>query len=340
MKVLLLADAKSSHTAKWVHGLTARGIAVSVFGISAQKSSDLSKVTYLSALKDVKKAILDFKPDIVHAHYATSYGMLGRKSGFHPLVVSCWGSDVMDFPKRSFFHRWILRRNLMKADKVLATSKTLVDAIRTIIKTNVEIIPFGVDTGVFKPLAGAAQKDLTIGTIKSLEKVYRIDLLIEAFSMVKPDFPGMKLLIVGEGTERRNLEELVKRLGLEKEVTFKGAVPHSEVPALHNALDIFVNVSDNESFGVSVLEAMACAKPVIVTDTGGLAEIVPDNSVGFKVPVNNVNALAEKLRLLLRDAALRKQTGANARGFVIRNYDWNSNISMMIDVYEKLLQKR
>jgi L-malate glycosyltransferase len=340
MKILLLADINSSHTKKWVQALTIHGIEVSVFSLTAQVGSDISKLSYFSASKEVKRKIAEFKPDIVHAHYATSYGLLGRKSGFHPLVISCWGSDVMDFPKKSFLHRWILKKNLSSADKILATSKTLVDAIHAVVKKDVEITPFGVDTEVFKPLGSGEKTGLTIGTIKSLEKVYRIDMLIEAFARAKKDFPALKLQIVGQGSQRSSLEQLVERLGLKEDVLFKGAVPHAEIALLHNALDIFVNVSDYESFGVSVLEAMACSKPVVVSNTGGLAEIVKDDSVGYKIPVNDVNALVKKLLLLIDNETLRKKMGENARQWVMNQYEWKNNVSQMISVYEKLVRKQ
>lgn len=362
-RILFLADINSTHTRKWVESLAEKGFDIGIFSLSSPQNkwfseyknihvlsgsnisvktfhkSSVGKFIYLKYMPNIKKAIRAFRPDILHAHYATSYGLLGRMSGFHPFIISCWGSDVMDFPSKSFFHRLTLKNILSKADKILATSNTIEKYIHEIVRKEVVITPFGVDTDIFKPLQNKLFKenDIVIGTIKSLEKNYCIDVLIEAFAIIKGDYGNIKLLVVGDGTQRKELELLAEQENIKAdEIYFKGKVDHAEVCNYHNMIDIFVNISEYESFGVSVLEAMACEKPVIVTDTGGLAEIVNDESVGLKIPVRDVDALVSKLRYLIENRDTRENMGRQARKLVQEKYEWNENVLQMISIYNSL----
>ena len=148
MKVLLLSDSDSPHTLRWAKSLNTRGIGIGIFSlhkpnprlysdfpeiklfslhisrkIQDKAETSLSKLVYLKAISEVKKAIDLFKPDIVHAHYASSYGLIGAMLNFHPYFVSVWGSDVFRFPKYSLFHKYIFKYTISRADKLFSISK-------------------------------------------------------------------------------------------------------------------------------------------------------------------------------------------------------------------------
>ena len=361
MRVLLLADINSSHTRKWAVSLAEKGFAMGIFSLGKPEtdwwedknitvfnadiekkkysSSSFSKISYLKTLPKAKQVIEEFKPDILHAHYATSYGLIGARTHFHPYIISCWGSDVMEFPKKSFMHQFVVKNILSKANRILATSDTIKRSIQEILEKEVIIIPFGVDMEVFSPVKVKSIFDegtIVIGTIKSLEKNYCIDILIKAFAQIQEEFPICRLLIVGEGTQRKNLEALVGKFGLKKEIIFTGKIEYAQIPYYHNMIDIFVNISERESFGVSVIEAMACAKTVIVTETGGLSDIVVDNTIGLKIPVNDINSLVSKLKFLLNDKAIRERMGKDARKYVEEKFDWKRNIEQMSAIYNEM----
>ncbi|HEU4719050.1 MAG TPA: glycosyltransferase [Bacteroidia bacterium] len=365
-KILLLADADSAHTRRWALALAERGFGIGIFslrksvagwakGISNIRIYDehalsddtfhsnvWSKLAYFRMTPKVKNAIAGFKPDVVHAHYATSYGLLGRKSGFHPLVISAWGSDVMDFPSKGRLMKNMLRKNFAAADALLATSPTIVKYMNAITGKKIIITPFGVDTSVFRPLEKERKREdgkIVIGLVKSLEPVYNVSVVIDTFGALLRNNPGRKigLLIVGDGTQRKMLEEKVREMHIGEQVTFAGKVDHREVPLWHNRIDIFVNISAYESFGVSVLEAMACEVPVIVSDTGGLSDIVDEGVQGFRVPVNDIAATTLAMEKLVTDADLRMRMGKAGRLKVSEKYEWENNVGEMIDVYNSLL---
>lgn len=361
MKVLLLADTYSEHTEKWALGLAGSGIKVGLFSFNKASyewyvhknitvffepekkinaESALTKLAYLKYVTILKKIIKHFKPDVLHAHYATSYGLVGALSDFHPFVISSWGSDVMKFPNKNFVARSILKYNFKKADVLCATSKTIEDCIHEVIKKPVSVIPFGIDLNEFTPKKVEslfAEGDFVLGSIKPLESLYNIDVLIKAFARLHPAHSNLRLLLIGEGTEQDHLKTLCKDLGVAESVTFTGRVPFSEISRYYNMLDVLVNISEYESFGVSVIEAMACGKPVIVSNVGGLKEVVKDDSVGIKVNAGDVAGTADAIQKLISDKEFYKTIAVNARQHVTEKYNWQDNLKQMIGIYQGLI---
>lgn len=366
-KILFLADANSPHTFQWAKAIMDSGYIVGIFcfykidmslyadfknvklyslnisrDLQSTAEDNFSKIIYLKAVNEVKRIIKDFNPDIVHAHYASSYGLIGALSGFHPYIISMWGSDVFGFPNYSYMHKSILKFNLSKADKLLSTSYTMKTEAGKYTKKEILVTPFGIDVNRFKPETVNnifTNTEVVIGTIKTLEKIYGIEDLIKAFQIVKLKLPDrtIKLLLVGAGTQRKNLEHIAADLHLEKDIIFTGYVSHNEVDKYHKMLDIFVAVSLQESFGVSVLEASACGKPVIVSKVGGLPEVVANGETGIIVESKNSNQLADALITLINNPDLRKRMGDAGRLKVIQDFSWDSSVKKMLLIYHNLL---
>jgi glycosyltransferase involved in cell wall biosynthesis len=355
-KILLLADCNSSHIKKWGTALIQRGLDVRIFSLVAEKKTGewgslgikvksvpiagKHKLIYPFALLSLKKAIKEFKPDIVHAHYASSYGLLGRLCKFHPFILSVWGSDVYEFPVLNKTNRRILAANFAKADKILSTSYVMVKEISKYTSKSVEVTPFGVDTKLFAPNKdGSEKKEIIIGAVKSLEHIYGFDILINAFAyIINREKLNVRLVIAGVGSEYERLIKLVKEKGIENKVQWQGWVEHSKLPDFINDTDIFVNVSRQESFGVSVVEAMACERAVVVSDVGGLSEIVSNSKTGISVPPENAEALATALKRLIENKTLRMDLGKNAREHVVKTYEWSNCVNKMMDVYNAVLK--
>jgi glycosyltransferase involved in cell wall biosynthesis len=363
----MLSDINSSHTQRWACELIRKGIDVAIFSMSKPSSdwylkeniqlinsatisknkfnsNTFSKASYLKLLPQLRKAIADFQPQIVHAHYASSYGFLGALSGFHPYVISAWGSDVMDFPKRNAINRNILKYNFKKADQIFATSEILVKTISKFSKKTIAKIPFGINTDYFKPIAVErifSPDAVVIGVVKSLEEIYGIDIVMKAFKKVVENEKdeSLKLLIVGGGSKENDYKALVKELNLTDSIVFTGKIEYDQVLNYHNMIDIFVNVSRNESFGVAVLEASACEKPVIASKVGGLTEVVLNDETGLLVESENIDDTANAILRLVKDRFLCKQMGVNGRKFVKHNYEFNNNVNDMIAIYQQLIRK-
>ena len=365
MKVLLLADIDSAHTRKWALGLASAGFTVGLFSFNRASSpwysqnkniqvlhqaqqkqkggSDLVKLNYLSRRRKLKKAIRAFEPDILHAHYATSYGLLGALSRFHPYIISVWGSDIFSFPRKSFLHKLILKYNLKKADYVFSTSNVMKDETLKFTRRPVFVTPFGVDTDRFAPgkLTGVfKESDIVVGTVKSFESIYGIDVLVDAFVVakkLKPQLP-LKLLLVGDGSLTSKLKDQVRTAGIESDVFFAGKIPNAEVAQYHQMIDIFVSPSLEESFGVSVVEASACAKAIIAARTGGLLEVTKENETALIVRAGNAKETADAIIKFAESPELRKQFGQRARQFALDHFSWEKNLKTITVLYHQLIK--
>ena len=365
MKILLLADPNSVHIIKWATSLAKNNIDILIFGLGdlvvndyedvkniqvktlnqaiTRNEGSFSKLNYLKALPTIKKIIKEFKPNILHAHYATSYGLLGALSGFSPFILSVWGSDIFTFPHKSFLHKMVLKYNLKKADKILSTSHIMAKEIKLYTDKEIEVTPFGIDMEQFKPMKVDSlfrDDDIVVGTIKTLEDEYGIEYLIRAFKILSDKYIELplKLLIVGGGSLENQLKDLVRELNIENKTIFTGKIPFLDVPKYHNMLSVSVSISNSESFGVAIIEASSCAKPVVVANVGGLPEVVEDGISGFVVEPRNSQETANAIEKLILDEELRVEIGNNGRDRVERLYNWTDNVRQMVNIYEDVLK--
>jgi glycosyltransferase involved in cell wall biosynthesis len=205
-------------------------------------------------------------------------------------------------------------------------------------RTDVAVTPFGVDVVRFAPPATRGTPGLlTIGIVKSLAPKYGVDLLLRAFAGLVADADVQalgdecRLLVVGDGPSRGALEALARELGIAARTEFVGAVAHADVPTWLNRFDVYAAPSrlDSESFGVAVIEASACALPVVVADVGGLPEVVRDDETGLIVPRDEVPALQAALKRLALDPSLRARLGQAGRTWVEREYEWGHCVDLM-----------
>ncbi len=366
MKVLLLSDINSPHTQKWASALKQKGVETGIFSLTSlrlnstwdtsdififyssskkniiHKESSWSKIGYLKYVPSLRNAIKTFSPDIVHAHYISSYGLLSVLSHFQPLVLSAWGSDVMFFPKKSVLHKNVIQFVLKKGASICATSQALKKELSNYTHKKIHVIPFGIDTTIFKPMAIKKNDVFTVYTAKSLEKIYNIDITIKAMAALHQKYPQqpMQLLIAGDGSQRNYLEELAKNLNMEPFVVFKGWCTTNEMPVIINNADILVNVSQYESFGVSVLEASSCEKCVIATNTGGLTEVVEHEKTGFLIEMDNIQEnLFNTLEYALLHPDICQLLGKNGRQKVLSEYDLQVCANNYLDVYTDIIQK-
>ncbi|WP_375103853.1 glycosyltransferase [Paenibacillus sp. RS8] len=363
MKILILAAGNDIHTVRWCNQLSEnQRNEVHLCYVSNQKPSidAFSNKVFLHELKypspygyylnifELKKIIKKIKPNILNTHYASGYGTLGRISRFSPHLISVYGSDVYDFPYQNRFNMRLITKNLKNADSIASTSNAMAIQVTKLIECELEdihITPFGVDVKKFH-LKSSEKRDneFVIGSIKKLSAKYGIKYGILAVNYLIKDLLTdeersrikLKYNIYGEGEEKSDLQRLVSECGLEEIVVFKGKIANSEVPKALNELDVFLGTSilDSESFGVAIVEAMACQVPVIVTDVDGFKEVVDNGKAGIIVSRKNFIEMAEQILKLLRNPKLRIEIGEKQRKHVMNRYDWIENVKKMESIYE------
>ncbi len=201
------------------------------------------------------------------------------------------------------------------------------------------------DTAAARRAVGLAEDGLYIGTVSSLVGYEGLEDLVQAFALLAPEFPQLRLLIVGDGVAAPALHELVRTLGLADRTIFTGRVPRELTPLYHQALDVFVVPRKDLDVTRAVtplkpVEAMASARPVVASHLPALQEIVDDGVTGFLSRPGDVPHIGTKLERLLRSEELRTRMGQAGRRDVLDNRTWIANAEALAVAYEELMEGR
>jgi glycosyltransferase involved in cell wall biosynthesis len=312
MRILLVANINSPHTSKWALALKQRGHAVALFSIDplkmqqkwisqldqiyAPKSNSKNLIIkYREALKSLNAIIHDFKPELLHAHYLTNYGLLAAASRFHPLVCTAWGSDVYEFPKQNSLNKFLLKWLFSKSDRLISTSLTMKKEMALYTKKEISVIPFGVNFSLYKTTNSVVKvpETLNIACFKRFGEVYGQDILLKAFAEARIKTKGipLKLHFYGDGKMEDTLKVMVELLDLKEHVQFHGWISQTEIiEALHQT-QLCVYFSRRESFGVSLVEAMAARVPLLVSKIEAFEEVGKDG-VYYALPNDQASANA------------------------------------------------
>jgi glycosyltransferase involved in cell wall biosynthesis len=263
----------------------------------------------------VRRLIRDRSYDIVHFHtkraHAFSLWLGGAPPGQKRVVTR-----RMDYPMRKgWYDRYLYNR---RVDGVVAISERIAALLIEggVKRERIRVIHSGVDLEPFKiiPLARGDNSVMVIGATAVLEERKGLSFLLEAAAELKRQGRRLKYLIAGDGSQREKLRRLAEALGLKEEVVFLGFV--FDVPAFLSSVDIFVMPSLFEGLGVAALEAMAAARPVIASDTGGLSELVADGETGLLAPPGDSPALARAIGRLVSEPERVRVMGKNSRARV------------------------
>ena len=354
--IAIIGSQASIHVVRWANALVEKGYRITVITMHSgvqpfNADVDIVKLPfknpfgYVLNIPVVKKIVQELAPDIVHGFYALGYGFLARHSSYRPILLSVMGSDVYDDIENKFLKRIVIK-NIEKADVVCSTSYIMRKKIDSLFPNprEVKVTPFGVDTDVFSPRGTVEFDDeynFVFGTVKGLKPKYGVDILIRSFSKFCKKYPDkkFKLIIAGDGFELQKLKKLTLNLGLERECDFVGNKFHHEIPDLLRKFNVFVALSrlDSESFGVAIVEAMSVELPVIVSDAGGLKEVVENGVTGLVVPKNSVHEAFNAMVTIFENQDLGKKLGENARKKVLKDYHWSDSVFKMESVYKELL---
>lgn len=365
MKICFIAPANNYHTQKWCSWFKNRGHQVDVISFTEGKiegcavhyinsgagvqSGDAQKIKYLFQARTVHKIIEKIKPDIINAHYATSYGTVAALADLPPYYLSVWGSDIYDFPNKSILHRMMLKFSLSEASWLLSTSKAMAEEAAKYTNKPFEITPFGVDCNLFSPDKTKVKegnavntkngREYVIGTVKSLSDKYGIATMIRATAILKKAHPDVlvQLRIAGKGPQEAEYKTLAKELGIDEIIHWLGFISQDQAAAEWANMDcgIIPSESESESFGVSAVEAQACCTPVIISDIPGLMEATVPGKTSVVVPRNSPEKLAAAIYEMYIDADKRNSLGRNGRNFVCETYELNQCFSKIESIYKK-----
>jgi glycosyltransferase involved in cell wall biosynthesis len=309
----------------------------------------------VSQYRAVIEASVDFKPDVVHGHWAIPTGpaLVAAARRLHvPAVITMHGGDVYvneaegyDFPTR-WYVRPILKWTLRNASALTAISDDCIEhALRAgAPRDHIRLIMNGADLRRFSPLPqGEAPRPFGPKMIFACRQLFPrkgIRFLISAAAALRSRHPELQLVIAGDGFERPELEKQAAELGIGAVTKFLGWTANADLPQYFRACAVSVIPSLEEGFGIPAAEAMGCEVPVIASDAGGLPEVVENDVTGLVVPKGDVAALTSAIDKLLSDQALCKRMGKAGRERALARFDWSRSAEKFVELYESLLSPR
>jgi len=300
--------------------------------------------------RGLARIIREVNPDVLHAHYLVEYGFFAATAGFHPLVISAWGSDVLVAARSSPLARLIARYTLRRADLVTSNNEHMTARLRAmgVPPERLATVVFGTDAfflecqdaSVNLRPADAAHPPTVISTRSLDSPLYNVDVVLRAFALLRARLPDAQLLVAGVGRLRPKLEALAQELGLSESVRFLGWLDDA---ALRDALarsHVYVSVPDSDATSVATLSAMAAGCFPVLSDLATQHEWVEDGVNGFLVARRDAHALVQCLGDALEDDAIRHDAAERNRGIVEARGLWQKNALVMDDWYHRLAARR
>lgn len=349
MKIALLAHAGSVHTRRWGTGLIARGHEVHVYtqtefpGLPDDIPADLlpgkTSLAYLLNIPRIRRRLRRFAPDIVHAHYATGYGVWGFMQKTAPLVVSVWGSDIVEAMTGRFPVAALVRRALRTARRITASSRFLLEQTAQFepsVSDRLVYIPFGIDIGHGAKETRPGDDLVRIIFAKQFFPVYAPEMVLRAFASACRRNPGIRLQMIGGGPLGDKLRRAAEILDVSASVEIRDWVEMTEARHLIYRSDIMVMPSRTESFGVAALEATSAGIPVIATRVGGIPEIIEDGRNGILIATDDETALSQAILRLAGDAGLRRRMGEEGKKIAAEKYNFADCLDRMENLYRQV----
>ncbi|HLQ66749.1 MAG TPA: glycosyltransferase [Candidatus Limnocylindrales bacterium] len=313
MRILLLSHAPVVHTQRWAAALKGRGHEVRLLTVEAAPwAADPGRVIgprfplrafrYPAARGDVMRETRDFRPEATVAHFLPNYGFLAALAGASPLLLVCWGSDLLINATRSPFHRARARYTLRHSDLVHVDARLLARAAARLgaPEDRIWTRPWGVDTDALAPRtpwearrAGAPEPRLL--WTRRLAPLYDPETFVRALGLLRRRGVSFQATIAGEGPLRPALEALARDLEIGASVRFAGWVGEEDLRALYRSHEIYVSLSRSDSTSQSLLEAMAAGLVPVVSDIEGNREWVTHRSEGLLVPPGDAEAVARAI---------------------------------------------
>lgn len=291
------------------------------------------------------------KIDILHVHYAIPHAAIAymakkillSEGRYLPVVTTLHGTDITLVGTNKAFAP-VVAFSINKSDGVTAVSDSLCQQTREFfdIKKEIKVIYNFIDFERFRKVnkdhfkkAIAPNGERILVHTSNFRKVKRVDDVIRIFQKVYEKIPS-KLLLIGDGPERRSLEELCREIGLCDEIRFLGK--QDAVEELLALADLFIMPSESESFGLAALEAMACEVPVISSNVGGLPEVNIQGQTGYLSDLGNVEEMAANAIKLLSDEELLKEFRMNALAQA-KKFDIENILPLYEAYYEEIIAK-
>jgi glycosyltransferase involved in cell wall biosynthesis len=363
VKVLYVTQGWTVHDRRFVDGLVRQGHEViyrAVATIPASRLRDL-RTAGLSSVdqwgaqgmafwlrlprmaRELRALCREVRPDVIHAGPIQRGAFVAALAGCRPLVSMSWGSDILLHARRGVGRRiagWTLRRT----DNLLCDCETVrAQCVRLgADPTRLVVFPWGVDLEDFKPGRRGEMRSMlgwetsfVLISARAWEPVYGVGLMAQAFADAVRRSASLRLLLLGDGSERGRIRHVLRQDGVGARVHVAGSVEHADLPAYFRAADLYISASHSDGSSVTLLEAMACGLPAVVSDIPSNREWIEDGSTGWTFRDGDPASLREAILHAAGAGPRLTEMGMQARRVAERRADWSKNLTRLAEAYEQ-----
>jgi len=296
-----------------------------------------------SYVNELKKFIVDINPDIIHAGPVQSCAFLAALTAFRPLLTMSWGSDLLVDSQKNFIWKWMTRFTLNRSSLLLGDCKAVMEMSTEFgfKPENFIEFPWGIDLNRFTPQNNVSfrerrgwEKNFIILSLRSWEPIYGVDVLVDAFSLAVKEQPDLRLLLLGNGSIASIIHDKIEKSGISEKVFFGGQVSQQYLPDYYHASDLYVSASHSDGSSVSLMEALGCGLPILVSDIPGNKEWIFPEENGWLFTDRDVQDLKDRIIHIYNQRNNLDHVRINARKTAEKKADWEKNFSKLLSAYQ------
>ncbi|MGA7192579.1 MAG: glycosyltransferase family 4 protein [Anaerolineales bacterium] len=304
---------------------------------------------------DLKRVIKEIKPDLIHAGPIQTCALITVLSGFHPILTMSWGFDLMQDAERNSWMKRITRYVLHRSDFFTSDAQITRDKAvaygmnpdRTV------VFPWGVDLKHFSTqqsvvskrtqstknkTQNAKRKSFVLFCNRAWEPRYGVDVLAKAFVKVASQRDDVSLLLLGGGSQTNMIRQILMNGGVLDRAQFAGQVSQRDLPRWYDMADLYISPSHVDGSSVSLMEALACGLPCLLSDIPANKEWIDEGVNGWLFPDGNADILAEKILAVIAQRRKLTPISRAARKSAEERADWKKNFAKLLEAYEQTIQ--
>ena len=293
----------------------------------------------LSLTFDFRRLTREIKPDLVHAGPIQTCAFIAVLAGARPLLTMSWGFDLMDDVYKNKWWEWVTRYVLRRTDFFASDANVTKDkAVAYGMNPEKTIVfPWGVDLEHFSKKEERGKKEgFILFCNRSWESRYGVDVLARAFVKVAQQREDVRLILLGGGSQGAYLRKIFQSGGVEEYVTYGGQISQTELPRWYHMADLYISPSHVDGSSVSLMEALACGLPCLVSDIPANKEWVFEGVNGWLFRDGDSDQLAEKILAAMNQREKLPEIGRASRSEAEKRADWKKNAAALMQVYRSL----
>jgi glycosyltransferase involved in cell wall biosynthesis len=300
------------------------------------KWSNLAKL-----VRDFRRVVKEIQPDLIHAGPIQTCAFIAILSGFRPILTMSWGFDLMDDVHKNKWWEWVTGYTLKRSTFFISDANVTRDmAVKYGMNPEKTIVfPWGVDLEHFRMKnaeVGTEQEGFVLFCNRSWETRYGVDVLARAFVKVTQEREDVRLILLGGGSQGAGIRRILQNGGVEEYVTFGGQISQTDLPRWYHMADLYISPSHVDGSSVSLMEALACGLPCLVSDIPANKEWVVDDQNGWLFRDGDANDLAEKILAAISQREKLPEIGRSSRRSAEMRADWKKNAEALMNVYRSL----